>query len=164
MALTDTTLRLEILEYIRGLYQAAVDNETPPTGYKHYGMQFSVVALGPLSREDNRKRFSVGIVPGRELKSDLFPLKTSMFDVTIEFRVTVNKDDEEPMVLAERVLGVVQQIMYDDENFGGLIIKHDEVGNEQDMFTYNDKAISGMVQFRIHYRHGNNTVYDGMPV
>jgi len=164
MALNDNTLRLQILQHIKGLYQAATDNIDPPAGKRHYGLEFSVVGLGPLSDADNRKRFSVGIIPGHELKSDLFPLKTSMFEVTIEFRVTVNKDDGEPMVLAERVLGVVQQIMYDDQTLGGLVIKHDEIGNEQDMFTYNDRAISGMVQFRVHYRHGTNTVYDGMPV
>lgn len=164
MALSDNTLRLNILLKIKEIYEAVIDNPSPPPGRVNYGMEFSVVGLGPLSAADHRKRFAVGIIPGPELKSDLFPLKTAMLTVTLEFRVTINKDDGIPLVLAERVLGVVQQVMYDNPDLGGLIIKHDEIGNEQDMFTYNDKAIEGMVQFRVHYRHGTNTVYDGMPV
>lgn len=164
MAFEDDTLRLQILKHIKGLYEAVTDEDPAPPGKVYYGMNFSVVGLGPLSDADHRKRFSLGIIPGPELKSDLFPLKTAMFTVTLEFKVTIQKSDPEPLEIAERVLGVVQQVMYDNDRFGDLIIKHDEIANEQDMFTYTDRAIGGMVQFRIHYRHGVNTVYDGQPV
>lgn len=164
MAYSDNTLRLNILEYIKGLFEAATDDPNPPTGRKNYGIEFSTVRLGPLSSEDNRKRFAVGIIPGNENKSDLFPLKTALLPITIEFRVTVNRGDPDPLVMAERVLGVAQQIILDDRDFGGLILYHSEMGNEQDMFTYSDKAISGMVQFQVHYRHAIDNVYDGQPV
>lgn len=160
----EDTHRLKIIRYVKALYEAAVDNPTPPSGKVHYGAAFSTVALGPLGDTDNRKRFVVGLVPGPERKSDLYPLKTAMFDLTIEFRATKNKDDEEPLILAEQLLGVVQQIMYDDEDLGELCIKHDEIGNEQDMFTHQDRSIQGMVQFRIHYRHSGNSVYTTTPV
>ena len=156
-------LRLRIIRYVQGLYEAAVDNPDPPEGKRHYGLEFSVVGMGPLRDTDARKRYVVGLVPGREIKDDLFPLKSVMLDLVVEFRVVANQPDEDPLLLAEQVMGVVQQIVNDDENFGGLIIKHDEVGNEQDMFSYTDRTAQGMVQFRIHYRHFINDVYGPIP-
>lgn len=160
----DDTVRLSILKQIKALYVAATDDIAEPAGTKYYGIKFSQVGLGPLSETDNRKRFAVGIVPGTERKSDLYPQRTAMMPVTVEFRVTVNRNDEEALVMAERTLGVVQQIFMDDETLAGTVLKSDETGNEQDLFTYNDKAISGMVQFLVHYRHSHNNVYTTWPV
>lgn len=155
------THRLKIIRYIKNLYEIAVDSPGQPNDY---GAKFSIVGLGPLSDSDHRKRYVVGLVPGPEKKSDLYPLKSCMLDLAIEFRATVNKTEEEPLIIGEQLMGVVQQIMYDDETLGGLAIKHDEVANEQDLFNHSDKTVQGMVQFTIHYRHSGNSVYDTMPV
>ena len=163
--------RLDIIEYVQSLYKDVVDDPNAAAPHRHHGIKFSTVGLGPLGDTDYRKRFVVGIVPGRETKSDLFPLKSCMFDLTLEFRATNNKGDKFPLIQAEQLMGVVQQVMYDDPCFDKdpsgsgepLIIKHDEIANEIDMFTHNDRYTQGMVQFRIHYRHSADSVYSTIP-
>lgn len=160
--MTDT-VRLGILRHIKTLYEAATDQETPPSGQKYYGVRFSKVEIGPLGDVDQTKRFTVGIVAGEERKSDLFPLKTSMFDVSIEFRMTINKGDAAPGIAAEELLGQVQQVIYDDPTLGGRVLKADETANEIDLVMYTDRTVTGMVKFTIHYRHRHDNVYDPNP-
>lgn len=148
------TIRREILEFIKGLYEAV--NEAS------YGIKFSSVRLGPLGNPDSTKLCVVGIVPGDERKSDLYPLKTSLFDVNIEFSVTANKGDV-PGVLVEKFLGVIQQVMYDNDTLGGLVIMCQERRSTIDMFTYLDKTIMGVVTFEVHYRHNTKSVYIDLP-
>lgn len=157
------SVRLDILKYIKGLYEAATDQDPPASGKKYYGLKFSIVEIGPLGDPDARKRSAIGIVAGPERKSDLFPLKTSMFEVAVEFRITVNRDDDQPGILAERMLGVVQQIVYDDDTLGGKVIKVDETGNEVDLMTYADRTVEGVVRFNVHYRHTFANVFDTTP-
>ncbi len=153
---TENTMRLLILQYMVDLY-SGIDPLI-------YGIGFGTVALGPIDDTDFRRKTAIGIVPGVEDKQDLFPLKDVTLEVGVEFRIAVQKlDDEEPGIFAERMLGVVQQIMYDDTDFGGLILMHNETGSSVEMDTYADKNVVGVVNFEIRYRHAHNNVYDPNP-
>lgn len=154
------TVRLDILRYVLGLYEAASDNPAPPVGQTYYGIKFSVVQLGPLGDADLRKQSAVGIIPGPERKTYTYPYRECSLDIDIEFRFNVNKSDADPYVMAETMLGVVQQVMYDDETLGGKAIKIDEVSSEINAETYADTLIEGVVRFTILYRHSQNDVYD----
>lgn len=158
-----TTVRLGILNAVKALYVAAVNNEEPPEGKVHYGVEFSVVEIGPLGDPDTRKLNAIGIVAGEERKSNLFPLKTVQLPLAIEFRITANKGDPSAAVLAERMLGVVQQIMYDGGDLGSRVVQADEVGNEVDLYTYADRTIEGVVRFMLQYRHHTQDVYSPHP-
>ncbi len=153
---SENPIRLQVLSYVRDLYTDASEAT--------YGLKFGEVGIGPLDDTDFRKRTAIGIVPGVEDKGDLFPLKDNTLSVAIEFRIAVQMaDGEDPGIYAERMLGVVQQIMYDDDNFGGLIMFHSETGNSVEMDTYSDKNVVGVVNFDIRYRHAHNNVYDPDP-
>lgn len=151
----DPTVRKAIILKVQELFVAVTEGI--------YGLEFSTVAIGPLSSQDNRVRYALGIVAGEERKSDLYPFKTALFDLHLEFRVTVNKGDPAPALMAEDVLGVVQQVMYDNQTIDGLAIKADEQGSEINQITYSDKAVDGMVTFEVHYRHNAQSVYSGDP-
>jgi hypothetical protein len=159
----DNTVRKSLLDVFVANYAAAVDNPTPPTGQKHYGIQFDVVKLGPLGNQDFRKRSAIGIVADKEVKTLLFPLREPRFKVIVEFHYTINQGDEDPAVIAERLLGVVTQIMYDDSTLGGLAIMCDDVDNSVDLDTYADRSVKGTVTWEVLYRHNMQSIYDPDP-
>lgn len=160
---SEISVRLGILNQIKAMYSAVTDEENPPAPKKNYGIRFSVVAIGPLSDPDLRKQFSIGIVASTEKKSDLYQLAQNQFDITIEFRAVVNQGDDDPGILAERVLAIVQQVIYDDRTIGGLVIDTHEIGSTIDLVTYSDRTIVGLVIFQVLYRHSPQDVYDPNP-
>lgn len=158
------SVRLGILRYIKTLYEAATDQTPAPSGKVYYGVTFSTVKIGPLSDPDARKLNAIGIHVDPETKIDLFPLKQSTLPINIEFRWTANRDDpDDPGVMAEKMLAVVQQVIYDDQSLGGLVIMANEESNEVDLVTYADRTVQGVVKFNVLYRHSTINVYDPNP-
>lgn len=153
----DDTVRLQVLEYIKALYEAVTIDD--------YGIEFDTVELGPLSANDYKSRYSIGIVPSTEAKNWQFPIVNALMTVAIEFRLVRQREDAEfsSVVLGERMLGVVQQVMLDDMNLGGLVVQFTETSNAVDAETYDDRTISGVVEWNILYRHANRNVYDPNP-
>jgi hypothetical protein len=160
-----TSQRLAMLLKMQDMYQAATDIAAPdtPSGKRHYGITFDNVVMGPIADQQLRKRFTLGIVADPERKNESFPVIDPLFDVAVEFAVVKQKADEEPGILAERVLAVVQQIIYDDRSLGDLAIDVTEIGSTVDLTTYSDSSIRGVVQWRIQYRHSQNNVYTDQP-
>lgn len=159
---TDTA-RLTILRRIKAIYKAATDVDPAPMGSKFYGVKFSIVEIGPLGAPNATKHTAIGIVAGKEKKDDLYPLREAKFTVDIEFRLTVNRGDQDPAVMAETMLGVVQQIMYDDPTLGDTVLMIKEHGSEIDLTTYADRTVEGSVKFEVLYRHSYNNVYSTDP-
>jgi hypothetical protein len=158
------TVRLDILKYIQTIYQHATAANPATVPKKYYGIDFSVVEIGPLGGEDSRKRSAVGIVAGKERKSALYPVWDAMFSVAIEFSFTINRDDDDkPGVIAEQLLGIVQQVLYDDDALGGKVLKFDEKGSELDLLTYQDRSLRGVLHIDVHYRHNYSNVYSTNP-
>lgn len=158
-----TTVRLGILQYVKALYEASTAITPAPTGKKYYGIDFSLVEIGPLSQADGRRRSAIGVNIHEEKKTPLFPLTVAELTFQIEFRYTVNSTDESVGLLSERLLGVVQQIMLDDRTLGGKVILMDEVDSTIDLMTYADRTIEGYVRFTVQYRHANRDVYNPDP-
>lgn len=150
------TVRRKLLEAIRATFQA-VDEAT-------WGLKFSMVAIGPLAAPDYRRRFSIGIVPQQETYGDLFPLIARSLQLAIEFRVTVNKDDEDPGLVAEFLLGQVESICLQDITWGGHAINTKLRGNEINMDTFADRAIDGVVFLTVDYRHSRKDPGNPDPV
>ena len=119
--MTDS-LRHQILAKIQQAYQAIQPPDTSTPGYApsaaDWPFAFSTVEIGPLSHEDQRKRYSIGIVVGQERESYLFPYIQCHLAVHIEFRVTVNQGDSKPGVVAEQVLTVVKRVVDVDRTWG----------------------------------------------
>jgi hypothetical protein len=144
------TIRLRCLAAIKSALEAMTAGE--PDG-DPYTVEFSKVEHGPLGDEDHRKRFVAGIVPGRETKQTMYPLDQCTLPVAIEFRMTVNRDDDAPGEEAERVLGEIQRKLHEDTTLGGLAIDLRETGNEIDLEGYDDRSIVGVLFFELLYRH-----------
>lgn len=150
------SVRRELLEGIRATFQA-VDEAT-------WGLKFSIVAMGPLADPDFRRRFSIGIVPQQETYGDLYPHITRELQLAIEFRVTVNRDDEDPGLLAETLLYKVEAICLADITWGGRCIDTKLVGNEINMATFADRTIDGVVFIKVKYRHARHDPTDPDPI
>jgi len=145
-----TSVRLTILQAIQAEFQAMEANKplTDP-----YGITFSTVAIGPLSMNDNRKKFSLGIVVGPEKETFSMPYIMCFLTVNIEFRVTVNRDDPDPGILAEQVLTVVKRLMMADRTWGGIAIDTKVTNSEIDLTTYADKSVMGVCVCQVQYRY-----------
>jgi len=150
------TIRSKILKSVAALYEAV----TVAT----YGVDFPYVKHGPLGNPDGTKFITIGVVAGEERKSDLYPLINSLLDITVEFSVTANKG-EVPALMAEKVMGVVQQVFYNNDQLGlpDIVVLFHERRSAIDMFTYSDKTMLGMVTFEVLYRHNTQTVYSENP-
>ena len=83
-----------------------------------------------LCATDQRKRYSIGIVAGPEKERHTFPYIECNFTVGIEFRITVNRDDDRPAVVAEEVLTVIKRVLTNNRSWGGLAVDTKRTGNE----------------------------------
>lgn len=144
------SLRLQILETVREVYKSAVIDDA--------NGRFSLVEIGPLADQDQRRRYSLGIVPGVERKTYQFPFQMCFLPMATEFRITVNQGEPKSGIMAERLMTNVQTIMYENSKLNGLAIDTKEVGNEVDMTTYGDRSVYGVVYWEVQYRHAHSDV------
>jgi hypothetical protein len=155
-----TSVRLQILQAVQAFFtamQVASPADDP------YGIAWSTVALGPLIKEDHRKRYSLGIVPGPERESFEFPYVMCFMTVNVEFRVTVNQGDAEPGVMIEQALTVVKRGLTQDRTWSGLAIDTKVVNSEIDLITYADRSALGVCVAQIQYRYGYDDPRDQFP-
>jgi hypothetical protein len=148
-----TSVRLQILQAIQTFFtnmQADQPTDDP------YGVTWSTVQIGPIVKFDQRKRYSLGIAPGRESERFQYPLVECMMNVNVEFRVTVNRDDESPGVMLEQALTVVKRGLVYDRTWGGLAIDTKIINSENDLITYADRSAMGVCVAQIQYRYNYN--------
>jgi hypothetical protein len=141
------SVRQQILENVITAYESVKTPDWP--------MEFSTVELGPLSGEDHRKRYSVGIVAGPEKERFTFPFIECNFQVGVEFRITVNKGDPKPAIMAESMLTVVKRVMDQNRKWGGLAVDTKRIGNDIDLNSYGDKSVVGVMFMEIMFRHSH---------
>lgn len=152
------TVRTTILKAIKQRFEAI----EPPSNIKDPGyvfdladwpLKFSVVALGPLGQPDHSKAYVAGIVPISDKETAKFPFVYVDTRIGIEFRATRNKGDDAPVIVGERLLGVVKRAIMMDPTWGGLAIDTNLDGNEIDLISYEDKTIAGVQFLEVKYRH-----------
>jgi hypothetical protein len=126
-------------------------------------LTFSTCVLGPLGAQDQRKRYSLGIVAGKEKFSDKFSWYECFLPVGIEYRITINKGDDAPASEAETLLTLVKQVVMKDPSWGGIAIDTNLVSDEVDLTTYADRSVEGVLHVQLHYRHSRNDPTDPTP-
>jgi hypothetical protein len=146
-----TSVRLTILQAIES-YFAAMQADQPADD--PMGITWSTVAMGPLIKDDHRRRYSLGLVPGPEKESFEFPYVMCFLTLNVEFRITHNQGDAEPGVLAEQALTVIKRGLTVDRTWGGIAIDTKITNSEVDLITYADRAVVGVVVASIQYRYG----------
>lgn len=163
--MTAQSIRHRILLDMISRFEAVQPMDPAPPAFDptDWPLKFSTVALGPLSEEDHRKRFTLGLVPAPERYTNLFPYQERFLQVGIEFRVTVNKGDDPPGELFEQLLTVVERVVQGNRTWGGLAIDTQFDNNEQDMVTYGARSILGVLYATIQYRHSHQDSRDPQP-
>lgn len=161
------SVRLQIMEKMAEKLQAIVATDTTAQGYvpsdDDWPLQFSLVKLGPLGDEAQRKRYSIGIVPGTEKYSDLYPYIVNDQMIAIEFRATKNKDDDDPQIMAETVLTVLKRVVLANLTWDGLAVDTNLVNSEVDLINYSDRSIVGVLFVNVNYRHARHDPRDPAP-
>jgi len=155
-----TSVRLTILNAIVAMFQNMQADQ--PTN-DPYGITWSTVALGPLADYDQRKKYSLGVVPGPEKETFSMPYIMCFLTVNVEFRVTANRDDVAPGILAEQALTVVKRAITADRTWGGIAIDTKTIGSEIDLTTYADRSVVGVCQAQVQYRYSNLDPRDPNP-
>jgi hypothetical protein len=100
---------------------------------------------------------------GAERYAYSYPFIERVLTVGIEMRVTVNRDDDKPGHLAERLLSVVERVVMQNCTWGGLAIDTNFKNNELGMQSYVDKTVDGVLWIEIHYRHQQGDPRDPDP-
>ena len=160
MSANMTSVRLNILNAIVAMFQnMAADQPTEDP----YGITWSTVALGPLAPFDQRKRYSLGVVPGPQKESWQFPYVMCFMTVNVEFRVTVNKDDAAPGKMIEQALTVVVRALTADRTWGGIAIDTKVQSNEVDLITYADRSAMGVCTCVVQFRYSHLDPRDPNP-
>ena len=83
--------------------------------------------------------------------------------VNVEFRVTANRDDVAPGILAEQALTVVKRAITADRTWGGIAIDTKTIGSEIDLTTYADRSVVGVCQATVQYRYSHLDPRDQRP-
>ena len=154
------SVRGRVLNAVVAKFQA-MDADLPAND--PYGITWSTVALGPLADFDQRKRYSLGVVPGAERETFSMPYIMVFLTVNVEFRITANRDDDAPGILAEQALTVVKRGITEDRTWGGIAIDTKIVGSEIDMTTYADRSIVGVCQAEVQFRYSHLDPRDPNP-
>jgi hypothetical protein len=148
--MTDT-IRLRCLDALKGVLEAMVAGEPMADPYT---VQFSKVVIGPIGEAEFRKRYTAGIVAGREKKQPYtYPLRECTLPLAVELRMTVNADDDDPGIEAERLLGEVQRKVMEDTTLDGLAVDLRETGNQVSLDLYDDKTVIIDLFLELVYRH-----------
>ncbi|MGO9740700.1 MAG: hypothetical protein ACLPN5_04140 [Roseiarcus sp.] len=155
-----TSVRLTILNAIVAIFQGMQADQ--PTN-DPYGITWSIVALGPLADFDQRKKYSLGVVAGPEKETFSMPYIMCFLTVNVEFRVTANRDDVAPGILAEQALTVVKRAITADRTWGGIAIDTKITGSEIDLTTYADRSVVGVCQATVQYRYSHLDPRDTNP-
>lgn len=139
----------KIVEAFENVQLQEPDPDTPldPTAWP---LTFGKADLGPLKLEDLRRRFSLGIVAGRETERATFPYWECTWQVALEFRITINKG-EDPALMAEDVLTVVKRVIDQNRSWGGIAVDTKRTSNELDLSS-SEKAVFGVQFIEIMYR------------
>jgi hypothetical protein len=145
-----TSVRQTILDAILTKFRA-MEADQPVSD--PYGITWSTVALGPLAGFDQRKRYSLGLVPGPEKETFQMPYVMCFLTVNVEFRVTRNQDDVSPGHLAEQALCVIKRALTEDRTWGQRAIDTKISGSEVDLVTYADRSVEGVCMATIQYRY-----------
>ena len=94
------------------------DDGRPTSRPDPYGITWSTVALGPLAGFDQKKRYSLGLVPDPRKRRFSMPYVMCFLTLNVEFRVTRNQDDVSPGHLAEQALCVIKRALTEDRTWG----------------------------------------------
>jgi hypothetical protein len=148
-----TSVRLQILKNIVAGFMAM---QADQPGGDPYGVAFSTVELGPLAKFDQRKKFSLGVHMGQEKETFKFPFIMCFMVVNIEFRATINRDDDDPGVVIEEVLSVVKRFVGNNRSWGGIAIDTKVIRSEIDLVTYADRSALGVCVCEVQYRYNTN--------
>ena len=155
-----TSVRLEILNAMVAGFTGM--SATLPTD-DPYGVTFSTVALGPLAKFDQRKRYSLGVHMGKESEKFQMPFIMCFMTVNLEFRVTVNADDTSPGAMIEQLLTVIKRFVGNNRSWGGLAIDTKVVGSEVDLVTYADRSALGVCVCEVQYRYNYSDPRNATP-
>ena len=156
------SLRRQILEKMKETLLAinTVDSSGQPTDWP---VKFSHVGIGPLDDNNQRQRYSIGLVASGEVYGALFPYITRELRVAIEYRITINKGDAPPALEAETVLEVLERLVLSNRTWAGLAVDTDLESNEIDLDNQLDRAVYGVLFVKVQYRHGQRDPRDGAP-
>lgn len=161
------SLRLQVLQKMKEKFAAIAPPDTTDPDYApslaDWPFKFSTVELGPLGAEDNRKRYSLGIVPGKEKYSHLFPYIVCDHLIGIEFRVTKNRGEDDPQVMAERCLEVIKRCVLQNKQWDDLAVDTQLVDSEIDLVNFGDRSIVGVLFVIVKYRHSQFDARDPNP-
>ena len=155
-----TSVRLTILNAIVEMFRA-MDENLPAND--PYGITWSTAQLGPLVKFDQKKRYSLGVVAGPERETFTMPYITCWLTLNVEFRVTVNRDDDMPGVMIEQALTVVKRAMTADRTWGAKAIDTKVTGSEVDLVTYADRSAMGVCICQVQYRYSHLDPRDPNP-
>lgn len=150
-----TSVRQQILEYMVNRFAAATVGT--------HGVEFSTVELGPLDAGDFKQRYSIGIVPRSERFIEQYPLLLCFMAVSIEFRITINRGDPKPVLMGEKVLTAVKQIVAANPKWNNLAIDTKFVGSEIDVESYGDRTVMGVLAVEVEFRHARRDPVDPNP-
>ena len=151
------SIRHQILQKMVAKYTAVQSDNPIPTAL------FSVVALGPLSDADHRKRYAIGVVAGAEKEKFLYPYIECMLTVNIEFRITQNRGDSSPADMGETMLTRVKQLVMSNRTWDGLAIDTKVIGSQVDLDTYLDQSVVGLCVCEVQFRHSHLDPADAHP-
>lgn len=161
---TAQSMRHRILLAIQDAFQAVGPMDPAPNDpLDDWPFRFSTVALGPVDSEDHRKRYSLGIVPTKERYTHLYPYQERFLRVSLEFRVTVNKGDPSPGDLFEEVITVIERVVQQNREWGGLALDSELVDSDSNLITWVDRSVYGILMMSVQYRHSTNDSRDPAP-
>lgn len=155
-----TSVRMTVLNAILAMFQGMTADQPASDPY---GITWSTVALGPLAPFDQRKKYSLGVVAGPERETFSMPYIMCFLTVNVEFRVTINRDDDVPGTMIEQALTVVKRAVTADRTWGGIAIDTKVTGSEIDLETYADRSAVGVCQLAVQYRYSHLDPRDPNP-
>lgn len=147
----DPTLRERIMRVFEARFLAR------SRGVNDAAVTWDVATRKPLTAEQQKAGYAVGIYDTSEKKVDRVGCVECMLNVVFEFHVTVAEGDDAEQLL-NNVLGEVQTVALLDVNMAEedgyqLAIDVVEKGNEIEFHAAGATKVAGMVIVEVRYKH-----------
>jgi hypothetical protein len=152
------TVREQIVCAITERYSSMISGQPAADPYT---IQFDFVRRNPLDEESWKKFLTMGVHDTKEMV-EVGPTRTDRFlSVMIEWRRMIMATEivnniGAASTIANEIMGNIQKRLWEDNTFGQLAIDVQEMGNEVYIEDFDRRQLSGVLEFRVHYRTMSN--------
>lgn len=118
-----------------------------------YSIQFDLIQRREFDGSCKGKKYAVAVFDPTSVRTaDTYPVTRSKINISLEFLVYIEKN-EDPDTMLNRVFAEVERKIMEDQTCGGLAINCTFTGDEKELDGRFEKYAEGAMTLTVDFRH-----------